>query len=415
MDQKRVVVTGVGTVNPLANNVNETWNSLVNGKSGITKIDTFDTEKFNSKIAGLVKNYDFTNFCSVNNANKAKKLDPFVHYAIGATQEAVIQSGIDFTKNPDRAGICIGSGIGGLHIQHQNSVNLFSKGPRRVSPFYIPGQIGNICSGFLSIEHGIKGPNLSLQTACATGNHSIGIGLMLIQSNMADVMIVGGSEAAVNEIAVAGFGNMRALSTNFNDTPEKASRPFDKKRDGFVIAEGAGVLIIESYEHAKARNADILCELLSVGMTGDAHDLVMPHPEGLGALKSMQMSLDIANINSNQIDYINTHGTSTPLGDIGESKAILKLLNDDQSNVTVGSTKSMTGHLLGATSGLEAIASVMSIKNDIIPPTINLDELDERTGLTSINTQTQEKEVNIALSNSFGFGGHNSTLCLKKI
>jgi len=415
MDQKRIVVTGMGTVNPLAHNVPDTWNGLINGKSGLARIASFDISTFTSQVGGEVKDFDYTKYSSDDNVAKARKMDPFIHYAAASTKEAVAMSGLDIKSDIDRIGICVGSGIGGLHIQQKNSAAWVQKGHKRISPFYIPGLIGNMCSGFLSMELGIMGPNLSTQTACATANHSIAVGMMIIQTGIADAMIVGGAESTINEMGFAGFCNMRALSTKYNETPEKASRPFDKGRDGFVMSEGAGILVLEDYEYAKKRGANILCEIASVGMTGDAHDMVMPHPEGLGGFKSMKMACDKAGVDPLSIDYINTHGTSTPLGDLGEAKAIRKLFNDNQDNVSVGSTKSMHGHLLGATAGIEAVACIMALKNNTVPPTINLDDLDTETGLTCVNTETLSKDVKLVLSNSFGFGGHNSTVCFKKI
>jgi 3-oxoacyl-[acyl-carrier-protein] synthase II len=368
-----------------------------------------------AKIAGEVKNFDYRDHFNEETVKTAKRMDPFVHYANAALNEALEQSGLDVAKEAQRIGISLGSGIGGLYSQHSNSEALVTKGTRRVSPFYIPASIGNIASGFLSMVHGIKGPNLSVQTACATANHSMATAFMILQAGMADAMVAGGAEASIIELAVAGFANMRALSTHFNDQPEKASRPYDKDRDGFVMSEGASVLILEEYEHAKARGANILCEILSIGMSGDAYDLVIPEPEGNGAYASMKMAADYAGINTEEIDYINAHGTSTPLGDIAESKAIAKLLKGKEDDVWVGSTKSLHGHLLGATAGLEAIICALSIQNNLIPKNINIDNFDTDVAVRCINQEVVEKDVNIALSNSFGLGGHNSTVVLKKV
>lgn len=410
---RRVVITGVGTVNPLANNVEETWKKVMNKESGIAPITRFDTADFTSKIAGEVKNFDYTQF--FKDVKTAKRLNTFVHYGAAAMYEAVNQSGITWEDNPYKIGICIGSGIGGIQAQHDNSAGLIKRGNKGISPLYIPAAIGNIASGFLSMEYGIKGPNLSTQTACATANHSMAVALMIIQSGMADAMVTGGCESTIEELSVGGFCRMRALSTKYNDDPTKASRPYDKDRDGFVISEGAGVLILEEYEHAKKRGADIICEVLAVGMSGDAYDLVVPDPEGKGAYASMKLACDMAKINPTDINYINTHGTSTPLGDIAEAGGVYKLVGGDESNLNVGSTKSYHGHLLGATAGLEAILCTKAMQEGKVPANINIDNFDEKVPLSCINTEIVEKEVNIALSNSFGFGGHNSSLLLKKI
>lgn len=412
---KRVVITGMGTINPLAQNVQDTWQAMLAGKSGVETVKAFDITTFTSKVAGEVKDFDYKTAYPESWHNKAKRMDPFVHYAAHATREALDHSGVQDVYQPENIGIVVGSGIGGIHAQMANVEQKVLKGHRRVSPFYIPSHIGNIASGFLSAVFDVKGPNTCVQTACATGNHALGQAMMIIQSGMADAMIAGGSEGTIVDMSFAGFCNMKALSTKYNDTPNKASRPFDKSRDGFVMSEGAGILILEDYEKAKARGANILCELTSVGMTGDAYDMVSPHPEGEGAARSMKMALDLGKANASEVGYINAHATSTPLGDKAESKAIIKALNGDQSNVHVGSTKSMTGHLLGATAGLEAITCIMALNEGKIPPTINIDDLDEECGLKCINTEVIEKEMNVTMSNSFGFGGHNSTALFRKI
>lgn len=412
---KRVVITGMGTINPIGHNVLDTWEGIKNGTSGIGAISKFDASACASKVAGEVKDFDYKQWFSQDSMRTAKRLDTFVHYAAAGLKESLDQSGLDIQKDPQKVGICIGSGMGGIKVQHDNSKALLNGGGRRVSPFYIPGVIGNIASGFLSMEYGIKGPNLSTQTACATANHAIGVAQLMIRSGMADCFITGGTEAVLEEIIVCGFSNMRALSTKYNDTPEKASRPYDADRDGFVIAEGCGILILEEYEHAKARGADIICEVLSVGMSGDAHDLVIPDPEGTGALYSMQMALEQAGLNGDQLNYVNAHGTATPLGDIAESKAIHALVKGDESNLSVGSTKSMHGHLLGAAAGIEAIICAKAVQDNIIPGNINIDTKDPEVVLSCIPTETRGTEVQYALSNSFGFGGHNSSLVLGKV
>jgi 3-oxoacyl-[acyl-carrier-protein] synthase II len=410
MNGKRIVITGTGTVNPLGNNVKDTWEMASNGRSGIAKITGFDASHLQVDIAGEVKGFDRTEHFSEALAKTAKRMDPFVHYGAAAVKQALAKSGLEIAKEAERIGISFSSGMGGMTSQHENSAALATKGSRRVSPFYVPAAIGNIAAGLLSMEHGIKGPNLSLQTACATSNHSLISAFLIIQAGMADVMVAGGAEAAVIELGVAGFANMRALSTNFLDTPEKASRPYDVDRDGFVIAEGAGALIVEELEHAKARGAEILCEITGVGMSGDAHDLVMPDPEGTGAYRSMQMAVDNAGISAAAIDYINTHGTATPLGDIAESKAVQKLLGGNEENAHVSSTKAMHGHILGATAAVEGIICIEAIRNGVVPPSINIDNLDPEIPLSCINTEPVEKPINCAISNSFGFGGHNSTV-----
>ena len=416
MDKKRVVITGLGAVNPLGNNVEETWNNAKNGRSGIRRIANFDPTGLNSQVAGEVKNFDVLGHYSEEHRKAAKKLDNFVHFGSAASKEALAQSGLDISKAPFRTGICLGTGIGGMLVHQTNGANLGAKGFKGISPMYIPASIGNIAAGFVSMELGIMGPNLATQTACATANHAMAVGYLMIQAGMLDAVVAGGTEASVTALGVGGFNNMRALSTKYNETPERASRPYDKNRDGFVIAEGAGVLILEEYEHARKRGAVILAELASVGMSGDAYDLVAPHPDGDGALYSMQMALDLAGVNHDQIDYINAHGTSTPLGDVAESKAIARLVRGNEKGLSVGSTKGMHGHLLGATAGLEAVICVRAIQEGLVPPNINIEDFDTEVALKSetINRSPLEKELNVVLSNSFGFGGHNSTAVFKK-
>ncbi len=412
---KRVVITGMGTVNPLGNSVEETWKAVLNGKSGIGPITRFDASNCTSRVAGEVKNFDWKEHYSEEWKKTAKRLDRFVHYAAAGVKEALEQSGLDIARDPEKVGICLGSGLGGVKIQHDNSAALISGGGRRVSPFYIPGAIGNIASGFMSMVHGIKGPNMATQTACATANHAIGVAILMIKAGMADAFITGGTEGVLEEIIVNGFCNMRALSTKYNDTPEKALRPYDADRDGFVIAEGSGIFILEEYEAAKNRGAEIICEVLSVGMSGDAHDLVIPDPEGRGAFYSMRMALDQAGLSGEELNYINAHGTATPLGDVAEAKAIRTLIRGKEDNLTVGSTKSMHGHLLGAAAGIEGIISAKAVQEDTVPGTINIDNQDPKVPLSCIPTETGKRTVNHALSNSFGFGGHNSSLVLGKV
>ncbi len=411
---RRVVVTGMGTVNPMGNNVKDTWEKVISGKSGIGPITKFDASHLPTQIAGEIKDFNYKEYYDEADVKAAKRMDLFCHYAVAGMKEAVSDSGVDTKSDPNRMGVLLGSGIGGLNVSYANSIALYEKGARRISPFYIPLSIGNIASGYVAKLYGIKGPNLSMQTACATSNHSIAVAALLIKSGMADVMFAGGTEGVINELAVGGFSNMRAISTR-NDEPERASRPFDKDRDGFVMSEGAAVLVLEEYEAAKKRGANILCEIAGSGMSGDAFDLVAPDPEGRGALISMEMALEQAGLTSDQIDYINTHGTSTPVGDIAETKAIAKLLKGNEDNVTVGSTKSYHGHLLGATAALEAIITIKAMENGKIPANLNLENQDPEITLKCLNKEVVEKEVKVALSNSFGFGGHNSTVVFKKI
>ena len=419
METKRVVITGMGTVNALGHNVADTWNKVKQGISGISRISKWDLEGYGSKIAGEVRDFDLTQHFPAEVLKDAKKLDPFVHYAAAATNEALAQSQLKpvIEAHPYRVGVVIGSGIGGQQAQMKNGAGLAARGAKGVSPMFVPAIIGDMAAGFISMIHGAKGPNMATQTACATANHAIATAALMIQHGMMDACIAGGSEGSVAEINVAGFSNMRALSTKYNDEPTKASRPYDTGRDGFVIAEGAGILIIEEYEHAKKRGAPILAELVGLGMSGDAYDMVQPDPEGNGAFASMKMACDDAGIKPVELDYINAHGTSTPLGDVAESKAIVKLLEGDQSRIHVGSTKSMHGHLLGATAGLEAILCICAIRDGLVPPNINLDNFDPQVALKPavINTVPVKKELNYVLSNSFGFGGHNSSIILKRI
>ncbi|MFP4364146.1 MAG: beta-ketoacyl-ACP synthase II [Spirochaetia bacterium] len=412
MNKKRVVITGIGTVNPLGNSVQETWESVINKKSGITPITKFDASNLSTKIAGNVKDFDYKDYFDDKFSKSAKRMDEFCHYAVAAMKQASQQAKLDTIENRQRIGVALGSGIGGLNVQHQNSVALETKGARRVSPFYIPMAIGNMASGILSMVYQLKGPNLAMQTACATANHSIASALMIIQNGMADVMAAGGAEGTLNELAIAGFGNMRAISTR-NDSPETASRPYDKDRDGFVLSEGSAVLILEDYEHAKARGAEILCEVLSCGMSGDAYDFVAPDPEGKGALYSMQMALEQAGIQAKDLKYINAHGTSTPVGDIAEAKGIYELVGEGECYV--GSTKSYHGHLLGATAGLEAVITVCAIREKTVPANLNLFNPDPELPPIKLPVEAVKTDIPYALSNSFGFGGHNSSLVLGAI
>jgi 3-oxoacyl-[acyl-carrier-protein] synthase II len=404
----------MGTVNPLGNSVRESWESVLARKSGIAGITHFDASHLSCRIAGEVKGFDSAAFFPEEMRKNAKRMEAFCHYAAAAAAEACIQAGLADIRERHRIGVCVGSRIGGLSVQHANSVALATRGDRRVSPFYIPMAIGNMASGIISMIHGVTGPNLSPQTACATANHAIAMGRLIIRDGLADVVIAGGAESVVAELAVAGFANMRALSTR-NDSPETASRPYDRDRDGFVMGEGAAILILESYEHARRRNADIICEVLACGMSGDAYDFVAPDPEGKGALLSMRMAVEQAHLDPGDLGYINAHGTSTPVGDVAEVKGIWELIKGDPSSTPVGSTKSYSGHLLGATAGFEAIVTAPAIREGIVPANINIFERDPDLPPVLLPTEVVEKPIRAALSNSFGFGGHNSSLVLAAV
>lgn len=411
---KRIVVTGLGTINPIGNNTHDYWESLVSGVSGCGLITNFDASKFKTKFACEVKNFDPNSYFD---RKEAKKLDPYSQYALVAADEAMKDSGIDTESiDLDRAGVIWASGIGGLRsITEEIRSYVEGDGTPRFSPFFIPRMIVDIAAGHISIKYGFRGPNFATVSACASSTHAIICALDAIRTGRADVVITGGSEASANEVSVGGFNSMQALSTN-NDEYKTASRPFDATRDGFVLGEGAGALILEEYEHAKARGAKIYCELAGGGMTADAHHITAPHPEGMGASKVMELALQDSNLKPEDIDYINVHGTSTPLGDISEIKAIKRIFGDWAYKLNISSTKSMTGHLLGATGAVEAIASILAIQNGIIPPTINLKnpdpEIDSKLNLTP-NT-AQKRVVRAALSNTFGFGGHNASIIVKK-
>lgn len=410
---KRVVVTGYGTVNPLGHNVNDTWNNIKEGRSGIGLMTKVDTTELPVKVAAEIK--DFTIDGLYKFPKKAKKMDNFVHYAAHAMKEAVEMADINFEADSYRVGINISSSIGGVDSQQKNIGAYAKRGIRGIGPYYIPQTIANIASGFLSAEYGIKGPSFNIQSACATGNHSLASGLMAIQCGQADVMITGGTDSGINDVTVGGFIKLNALSTEYSENPEKSSRPFDKDRDGFVMGEGSAVIILEEYEHAKKRGANILCELVTVSMTSDAYELVQPDPEGNGVYNAMRIAAENANIRPEDVDYINAHATSTPVGDIAESKAISRFLDGKTDDVLVGSTKSMHGHLLGATAAMEAILCIKAIEEGVVPGTINLENIDEKINLDCINRETVKKDVNYVMSNSFGFGGHNTCAVFAKI
>jgi 3-oxoacyl-[acyl-carrier-protein] synthase II len=412
MDSRRVVVTGLGLITPLGMGVETTWENLINGKSGIGKITCFDTSAFPTQIAGEVKNFNPEDFIEVKDI---KKMDRFIHLAVAAATIALEDSGLKITDdNAERVGVIVGSGIGGLGtIEHYHSV-LLERGPRRITPFFIPMLVINLASGQISIRFGAKGPNSAVSTACATGNHSIGDAFKIIQRGEADAMIAGGAEAVITPLGIGGFNAMKALSTR-NNEPEKASRPFDIDRDGFVMGEGAGIMILENLHSAMERGAKIYAEVIGYGMTADAYHITYPSPGGEGAARCMSIALRDGGVEPSKIDYINAHGTSTKAGDELESNAIKTVFGEYAYKVAISSTKSMTGHLLGAAGGVEAVFSVMSILNDIVPPTINLDKVDPECGELDYVPHTARKmPVNYVLSNSFGFGGTNACLLLKK-
>jgi 3-oxoacyl-[acyl-carrier-protein] synthase II len=418
MTERRVVVTGIGLVTPLGLNVKSTWDNLLKGKSGIRKISRFDASELTCQIAGEIDRSPETGFNPEEfiEPRELKKMDSFMHYAIAAGIEAIEDSGWmpedEYSK--EQTGVMIGSGIGGLNSIEENVKILYEQSAKRISPFFIPSCLINLASGHLSTKYGFRGPNHSVVTACATGAHAIGDASRLIKYGDADVMIAGSAEASVCRIGVAGFAALRALSTAYNDTPERASRPWDKARDGFVMGEGAGMVVLEEYEHAKRRGAKIYAEIKGYGLSGDAYHMTSPHPEGLGSKKAMNTALKHAGLNYNQIDYINAHGTSTQMGDQIELQSIQSLFLDSNPKITMSSTKSSIGHLLGAAGSVEAIFSILAIRDQIAPPTINLEDPIDDVKIDLVpNTPKQMKITNV-VSNSFGFGGTNATLVITK-
>ena len=412
MDKRRIVVTGLGLITPVGNSVSETWKNILAGKSGIATITHFDTEGFPVRIGGSVKNFDIEEYIS---AKDAKKMDPFIHYGIAAGMQAFRDSGLEVTDaNAHRIGVAIGSGIGGLPGIEKGTETLLDKGPRRLSPFFVPSNIINMVSGNLSIELGVKGPNFAIVTACASGTHNIGDAARIIERGDADVMIAGGAEMATSPTSLAGFANARALSTR-NENPESASRPWDRDRDGFVLSDGAGVIILEEYEHASRRGARIYAEVAGYGMSGDAYHMTAPSQDGNGAVRCMQIALADAGMNVSEMDYINAHGTSTQAGDVIESNAVKKVFGDHAKKLAISSTKSMIGHLLGAAGGVEAVFSILAICDNVAPPTINLDNPDTDCDLDYIPHEARELKIETTLSNSFGFGGTNGCLIFRKI
>ncbi|MEX1083281.1 MAG: beta-ketoacyl-ACP synthase II [Xanthobacteraceae bacterium] len=418
---RRVVVTGLGMVSPLACGVEATWRRLIKGQSGIRRIDKFDVSDLPCKVAGMIPRGDGSR--DTFNADQwmvpkeRRKVDEFILFAMAAARQAVDDAGWRPTAYEDQiaTGTLIGSGIGGIEGIAETAIILKEKGPRRISPFFIPGRLINLASGYVYIEFGLKGPNHAVVTACSTGAHAIGDAGRLIGLGDADVMVAGGTESPVNRLAMAGFSAARALSTGFNDTPERASRPYDKDRDGFVMGEGAAVVVLEEYEHAKRRGAKIYAELLGYGLSGDAYHITAPTPDGDGAFRSMQAALRNAKISPGDIDYINAHGTSTPLGDEIELGAVQRLIGNAASRISMSSTKSCIGHLLGAAGAAEAIFSVLAIRDRVAPPTINLDNPSIETSIDLVPHKARQREINVALSNSFGFGGTNASLVFRRV
>jgi 3-oxoacyl-[acyl-carrier-protein] synthase II len=408
-NDRRVVITGLGAITPLGNNVETFWSNLKNGVSGIHKIEAFDTAAYDCKIGGEVRGFEPKAF--FKNPKDVRRTDRFAHLALAAAEMALDDSGIDVDKlsRRDRFGVIVSSGIGGLKTLQDQLMILLTKGPGRTSPFTIPMLISNMASGLISMEYDLRGPNLCIVTACATSNNAIGESWRTIKFGDADIFLAGGSEASIVEIGLAGFSAMRALSTR-NDEPERASRPFDRDRDGFVMSEGAGIVVVEELEHAKARDAKIYCEITGYGVSGDAYHMTAPPPDGEGAARAMQLALEHARISPGQVDYINAHATSTDIGDICETRAIKQVFGDHAYKVAISSTKSMTGHLLGGAGGVEMAACTLAIRDSVIPPTINLENPGEGCDLDYTPNVAREKKVRVTLNNSFGFGGHNATL-----
>ena len=412
MARRRVVVTGLGLVTPVGNTVAESWSNIVAGKSGIAPIEHFDVSGFNTRFGGSVKGFDISPYL---NPKDARKMDLFIQYGVAAGAQAIADAGIECTEeNAGRIGVAIGSGIGGLPMIEHNHSALLKSGARRISPFFVPGSIINMISGNLAIQHGFRGPNIAITTACTTGTHNIGYSARTIAYGDADVMICGGAEMATTPLGLGGFSAARALSTR-NDDPAAASRPWDRDRDGFVLSDGAGVMVLEAYEHARARGATIYAELVGFGMSDDAYHMTLPPEDGRGAALSMSNAIRDAGLDPAAIDYINAHGTSTPAGDLAESRAVEKVMGEAARSVAVSSTKSMIGHLLGAAGAVEAVFSVLAIRDQVVPPTINLDNPQEGCSLDYVPHTARERKVAVALSNSFGFGGTNGTLVFAKV
>jgi len=409
--QRRVVVTGLGCVSPIGNSVTASWDALLAGRSGIATITRFDASPFSTHFAGEVKGFNVEDYMP---GKEARHMDTFIHYGMAAGMQAMQDSGLQVTEeNAERIGVIVGSGIGGLPMIEHTHTELTDRGPRRISPFFVPASIINMISGHLSIKYGLKGPNIAIVTACTTGLHCIGEAGRMIEYGDADVIIAGGAESTISPLGLGGFAAARALSSR-NDDPATASRPWDKDRDGFVLGEGAGVMVLEEYEHAKARGAKIYAELLGFGMSADAHHMTAPLEDGDGARRCMIAAMRNAGVNADQVDYVNAHGTSTPLGDVAETVAIKRALGDHAKNIVVNSTKSMTGHLLGGAGGLEAVFTVLAVHNQKSPPTINIFNQDPACDLDYCANQARDMKIDIAVKNSFGFGGTNGTLIFSR-
>ena len=410
--KRRVVVTGLGIVSPVGNDLATAWGNVREGRSGIGPITHFDASNFPTKIAGEVRDFDPAQYIP---AKDVKKMDPFIHYGIAASVQALADAGMHpHEHDEERIGCAVGAGIGGIHTIERTSITLHESGPRRISPFFVPSAIINMASGNLSIMLGLKGPNIACVTACTTATHNIGLAMRMIQYGDADVMVAGGAEYSTTGVAMGGFCSARALSMR-NDEPQKASRPWDKDRDGFVLSDGAGVLIVEEYEHAKKRGARIYCELVGFGMSGDAFHMTAPSENGEGGARCMRAAMKDAGLNVGDVQYINAHGTSTQAGDVAEVQGIKSVFGDDARKLMVSSTKSMTGHLLGAAGGVEAIFSILGMRDSVVPPTINLDNPGEGCDLDFVPHTAREAKLDVVLSNSFGFGGTNGTLVFRRI
>ena len=410
MTRRRVVVTGLGAVTPAGNDVTETWSNIVAGRSGIRAIDAFDVSEYASRIGGAVRDLDLSAYLT---ARDARRMDPFIHYGLVAGIQAIEDADLEVTEaNAERIGVCIGSGIGGLPGIEKGHETLLNGGPRKVSPFFVPSNIINMVAGNLSIRYGIKGPNYSIVTACSTGAHCIGDASRMIERGDADCMLAGGTEMATSPTGLAGFASARALSTR-NDDPEGASRPWDEGRDGFVLADGAGVVVLESLEHAERRGARIYAEMVGFGMSSDAFHITLPPDDGAGARRCMQLALDDAGVSPEDVDYINAHGTSTPAGDVIETRAVKEVFGEHAKRLAISSTKSMIGHTLGAAGGIEAIFCVLAIRDGVAPPTINLQDPSPDCDLDYVPNLAREMKIDVALSNSFGFGGTNGSLVLR--
>ena len=412
MSKRRVVITGMGILSPVGNDLSTAWNNIVGGVSGIGPITHFDASAYSTRIAGEVRDFDPSRWIAPKDV---KKMDPFIHYGVAASLDALKDSGLEVTEaNAERIGVSVGAGIGGIATIERTSQALAEGGPRKISPFFVPSTIINMISGNVSIMTGVKGPNIAVVTACTTAAHNIGMAARMIAYGDADVMLAGGAEYSTTGTAIGGFCSARALSTR-NDDPTRASRPWDKDRDGFVLSDGAGVLVLEEYEHAKARGAKIYAELVGFGMSGDAYHITAPSEGGEGAARCMENALRDGGINPSEVQYINAHGTSTPLGDLGEVHAAKRVFGDHAYKLAMSSTKSVTGHLLGAAGGVEAIFSILAMRDQVLPPTINLDEPGEDCDLDFVANVAREAKLDVAISNSFGFGGTNGTLVFRRV